>query len=444
MPTSDQISQLLDTTTELLTTVTEASSNINQASQVVTTAVSTHTAQPDPHGQYVQELTGAEPVFATVDAQGRPQGMRLRDGQVVGLAEPWLLEGRPSGTPFQQKVEGLPMPGGQSRTLLNVTGRGYVGSIFLASMAKIGTTAMDRVLNQRLEFYFDGATTPQYTVTLARFLCAEYMGTYTATPFRSDYIGASHLGGGDPGNTAITHAISGVNKMCFPFRTGLIIVLRNNGPAGAGDVHSIFSCISGVVGLPETDFTRWRLRINDGVYTSPTISEANNNHLPGQEQVLTMLQVPAGTRGRYFGLYHCLDGANVVEAVNVKHSPLEGNHKIYINNGSPVIGTTPPTLEWSGSEDYIGEVGWFGGPAPFATAAGDANTWEAAVGKYSGLTLLNNSWQGLFAGYRWHVPDPITFDNGFTLTWNVGDYAQRPWTGTCRVTWAAFWYEWVG
>ena len=84
MPTIPQITQLVDNTTSLLTTVTEASSNINQASQVVTTAVSTHTAQPDPHGQYVQELVGHLPVFAQVDTTGRPIRTVTADGQVVG------------------------------------------------------------------------------------------------------------------------------------------------------------------------------------------------------------------------------------------------------------------------------------------------------------------------------------------------------------------------
>jgi len=124
MPTSQQISQLVGNTTALLTTLTEASEAVTQAATSVTTAVSTHTAQPDPHGQYVQELAEAEPVFATVDAQGRPQGMRLRDGQVVGGGGRLLQlssEGRTRIAELLQTHTGIIHPDAGDRTTVGGT-----------------------------------------------------------------------------------------------------------------------------------------------------------------------------------------------------------------------------------------------------------------------------------------------------------------------------------
>lgn len=87
MSINEQLTGIANDISNLVDQVVVARQVVDNAATSVTTAVSTHTAQPDPHGQYVQELAGAEPVFATVDALGRPQGMRLRGGQVVGGVE---------------------------------------------------------------------------------------------------------------------------------------------------------------------------------------------------------------------------------------------------------------------------------------------------------------------------------------------------------------------
>jgi len=66
MSINEQLTGIANDISNLVDQVVVARQVVDNAATSVTTAVSTHTAQPDPHGQYVQELAGLSVPFAPV------------------------------------------------------------------------------------------------------------------------------------------------------------------------------------------------------------------------------------------------------------------------------------------------------------------------------------------------------------------------------------------
>lgn len=97
----------------------------------------------------------------------------------------------------------------------------------------------------------------------------------------------------------------------------------------------------------------------------------------------------------------------------------EGDDMIFIDDD-----TWPPSLHGTGSEDY------------FCHAYG----MQDQCGPYSGTSLFNKDhkdWEGKWTVYRWHIPDPITFQQCIKVTIEHGH-------ANCRCddySSVAYWYQ---
>ena len=110
---------------------------------------------------------------------------------------------------------------------------------------------------------------------------------------------------------------------------------------------------------------------------------------------------------------------------------VEGEANMYID------GDTYPTMNYTGTEDYFGGSYGFGNDIYL-------NRYQTFSGLYTGLyAILGDTkemynHQKRFMLYRWHVKDPVYFDEDFKMTIdNLG------WTGPRYddYTSVAYWYQ---
>ena len=128
----------------------------------------------------------------------------------------------------------------------------------------------------------------------------------------------------------------------------------------------------------------------------------------------------------------CFAGVTLASGMNGHNTCwVEGEAKMYID------GDAYPTMNYTGTEDYFGGSYGFGNDIYL-------NRYQTFSGLYTGLyAILGDTkemynHQKRFMLYRWHVKDPVYFDEDFKMTIdNLG------WTGPRYddYTSVAYWYQ---
>lgn len=237
---------------------------------------------------------------------------------------------------------------GETKTLLDVRGSGTICRIW----ATIGDRSPDMLRSLRLEMFWDGSDSPAVSV-----------------PF-GDFFGVG-LGRRVPFENALFSDPEGRSFNCFvpmPFRTGARVTLTNDSSKDLGLLFHDIDLLLGVEHSPET------------LYFHACWRRESPNEL-GQD--FAIMPKVAGS-GRFLG---CNVG---VIADPAYEGSWWGEGEVKVRFGDD----RNPTLCGTGTEDYIG-TGW-------------------GQGQYAHRTqgcLVADKDAGHWAFYRFHLDDPIYFDD---------------------------------
>jgi hypothetical protein len=321
---------------------------------------------------------------------------------------------KPTGTPAYQTNEYASVTSGSTQNILNYSGGdGYVSNLFIALAPGTANS-----LNDTINMYFNGASTPNISVPLKN-LCMSVYEDSSATAAASYFA-----------NYAVqwntNHALNGSScdfKLPIPFSNSIKIDLINN----LGATVTLWSVAEYRIGVPNT----WQ-------NTRVLHVDVDNISGVAANAVTTFENYTGGSPGRFVGVFMLND--EFPGSVSVHGASLEGDIALYLD------GSGSPNIQSSGAEDWFGTGFYFGATAAAQFAgggAGSGNANQVASGYGSGergVTFIGVT-QGVTEGaYRFHVLDPITFSSGLKLTIACGNTAQVSFTGTCTQYWTTYYY----
>ncbi|AEE48293.1 glycoside hydrolase family 172 protein [Haliscomenobacter hydrossis] len=250
-----------------------------------------------------------------------------------------------------------PIKAGEVKTLLSVTGMGIVQRIWLTFNDR--SSAMMRAL--RIDMYWDGATQPAVSAPIG------------------DFFGISH-GQIMPFENALFSSPEGRSFNCripMPFRKGARITVTNESDKELG----LF--------FYDVDFQRVTALPPDALYFH---AHWRREHKTELAKDFNMLPEVTG-KGRFLGV-----NVGLITAAEYGKSWWgEGEVKIYLDGDGQF-----PTIVGTGAEDYIGS-GW---------GLGKFIQW------YQGCPIANDSTRQ-WSFYRFHIPDPIYFQQKLRATIQV-------------------------
>jgi hypothetical protein len=298
-----------------------------------------------------------------------------------GVETRWASPENPTGAKGQAGRAGggrkgaptIAVRAGQSAVLAEA--RGTSGTV-----RRIWMTFWDRspqmLRSLRLDIYWDGAATPAVSAPLGDFFG---VGLGRTATFESALFS-------NPEGRSFNAVVP------MPFRTGMRIVLTNE---SGTDVPELFYDVDYTLGDRHPAGTpyfhaHWRRE-------SPTRLERDYEILPR-----------VAGRGRFLG-------TNVGVRVNQQEYFNtwwgEGEVKIFLDGD-----TTLPTIAGTGTEDYVGTA-W--GQGRYANL-------------YQGSPIADDG-AGLFAFYRYHIPDPVYFQRDVRVTMQqIGYLADHSRGGVAR------------
>ncbi|HEY4194432.1 MAG TPA: glycoside hydrolase family 172 protein [Mucilaginibacter sp.] len=240
---------------------------------------------------------------------------------------------------------------GESKTLLEVNSAGIVQRMWVT----INDRSLTMLRSLRLRMYWDGADKPAVDVPFGDFFC---VGLGRPIAFQSALFT-------DPEGRSFNCYIP------MPFKKGAKIVLTNEGKTNLNSLYFDIDYV--LLTTPQPDMLYFHACWNRSVH-----SELGKD--------FELLPNVIG-KGRFLGINV---GVNVDAAYG--HTWWgEGEVKMYIDGD-----TTYPTINGTGSEDYIG-TGW--GEGTFTNL-------------YQGCTVADTA-KRQYAFYRFHIPDAIYFDKNF-------------------------------
>ena len=298
-----------------------------------------------------------------------------------GVETRWASPENPTGAKGQAGRAGggrkgaptIAVRAGQSAVLAEA--RGTSGTV-----RRIWMTFWDRspqmLRSLRVDIYWDGAATPAVSAPLGDFFG---VGLGRTATFESALFS-------NPEGRSFNAVVP------MPFRTGMRIVLTNE---SGTDVPELFYDVDYTLGDRHPAGTpyfhaHWRRE-------SPTRLERDYEILPR-----------VAGRGRFLG-------TNVGVRVNQQEYFNtwwgEGEVKIFLDGD-----TTLPTIAGTGTEDYVGTA-W--GQGRYANL-------------YQGSPIADDG-AGLFAFYRYHIPDPVYFQRDVRVTMQqIGYLADHSRGGVAR------------
>lgn len=342
-----------------------------------------------------------------------------------------LSPNKPTGVLAAATGKNVTVAASATQTLLNYTGGqpGYVQSIWVA--INDGGSGTPNGLNlSTINIYYDGHGTADISMRATMFFNCQY--GYAAAPgaFANRLFGGS--GASAIGQTCYTY-------LPIPYNTQIKITLTNG---NSTSVVQIWYDITYQTGVPNT----WNgTRVLHAVATTAVNCSIN--------AVETLFSSSSLNPGRYVGTWMLTD--DVPGSVSVKGGELEGAFNIYTDSN---VGGTP-NYSSSGTEDYF-ECGYYGRGCG---AGGYSNGWSGTatynVGQFP-TTVVSNGWTGngevgttffsnnnLPANYnstssffRYHLSDPIRFQNGLGIVWNCGNSSAVNWTGTSQLFAVVYYY----
>ena len=283
---------------------------------------------------------------------------------------------------------------GATATLAEIGGAGVITNLFITSNA-------DDLRDLWLRAWWDGDETPAIEVTLASFFC---------------------LGGSGQRHEVTSAAINvGPVRGCssawaMPFLDGAILTLENRG-----------STVVDVVAYKVTHEERAAAEIPDQRFRAKTVSGEPRE--PSFE----------------FDLIDAA-GSGIIVGTSISWTAMrprwwgEGEVKVYFGDDEY------PTIVDTGTEDYFGGAWGFGRDTTYL--AGGAVGERAYNGVFTGAPYLdsNEGYPREIVLYRWHINDPIGFEDGVRMAVQVigqgpeGTYELRD----DRLTATGYWYEVVG
>jgi hypothetical protein len=311
----------------------------------------------------------------------------LAANAMYGLTPDLLsFEHRPYGTPTSFKTEVTAFNHGASVDLVNYSGGpGYMSDFWFSV-----TLNYSDLNNITMTITADGNTV--FSDRACLYFAAEYQ--YNTTVFASRFIGASNNNSNNVGY---------YNFLPVPFSSSLKITITNNSGSQNG---FCWSTLTLQLGVPNRSPRTRRMICSSGLLTNQTV-----------DTVITLVNATGLNPGRLAGISMSLD--SYPNGANPPTAPLEGNFKFYLD------GSGSPSIETSGTEDYPHMANYFQGyNAP-------------TVPDYLGLTFkTSETWNF----YRFHIPDPICFQNALKVTWNCGDSGEVNFTGGVRVAFCLWYY----
>ena len=290
---------------------------------------------------------------------------------------------RAGGTLAMAKGKGVTVANGATQTLLSYSGGpGYVADIF---------------------FTHDSNNSINMTVTVDG-------STVYSGPHCYFILGARYAAITSPFANQITSSLGGlVSKIPIPFTSSISITITNNSGTTATTYWEI-----GYVKLPEV--VDWG-RCNKLNVAQAGLSSSGDTALSlSQDQTGTLLNLSSSPPGQLLGICLEFNGASVNN-----NSILEG----------PVKFTIDGTLEFvtSGAEDYFEMADYFA-----AVSAGVSSAWASLIYKDPGSGHF-------FAACRFHVPDPVLFENALKVEVQMGDSTSGlTFTGSCLLGYTVWYY----
>ncbi|MBU2663743.1 DUF2961 domain-containing protein [Actinoplanes bogorensis] len=298
----------------------------------------------------------------------------------------------------------LPLPAGETLTLADIEGPGVIRHIWItvADRTEAGPFVLRDLV---LRAYWDGSDTPSVEVPLGDFFCNGFAtrALVTSVPI-------------------VVAPTGGMNSYIpMPFRTGARITLESQHP---GDLEHIFFQIDYTTGPVEADagyfHAQWR--------------RSNGTTALGEDHVI--LDGVEGS-GVYLGTYVAL-------ASLTRFWWGEGEVKFYVDGDSDF-----PTLCSTGLEDYAGGA-WAFQDELRASPEPVVQTFSAPYFGYPYRSIADTTKASPFSTptapmhglYRFHVPDPIYFDERLRVTlqqigaWDHGLFERQD-----DISTTAYWYQ---
>jgi len=247
-----------------------------------------------------------------------------------------------------------PLEAGESKTLLDVKGSGMITRMWFTVNDHTTTT----LRSLKLDIFWDKAPTPAVSVPFGDFFCALLE---KRIPFE----------------TALLANPEGKSFNCFipmPFRKAARLVITNESKE---KLRLLFYDIDFVLGVKHSP---------DVLYF----------HAIWRREIPTKLQRDFEILPRIKGSGRFL-GTNIGVILNPDYGDTwwgEGEIKMYIDGDKKL-----PTIVGTGTEDYIG-TGW-------------------GQGKFNHMyqgCLISNKEQGRYLFYRYHIPDPVYFNEDIRVT----------------------------
>lgn len=324
-------------------------------------------------------------------------GAVVDSGPTIGA--PWHSPGRP----YTARVEGPTVLASGTHTALDIDGHGYITQVF---MSVAGSDAAGRQ-NTRLKVYVDGETSPSINVMLVDMACARGVEATNVAPhtdgalhvqFQSRYVGYTSF--------AFRGSANGVGYNIYiniPFTTHVKVEFTNG--SGANSI-----ILGGYLSYYLTDQPLYW-----GKYRKLHGTSINGVSVAAYAEQ-SILNLTSGS-GLLHGFYLYMDGGDG------NYNFLEGNVRAYID------GETSPSVHYDSTEDYF-NFPWY---------VWAANNTRNLTTDFYGCTRKNDS--DIVGMYRWHVPDPLTYSNGFRLTWSAGEVTAVPVVNNVTIHGVAWYYE---
>ena len=302
-----------------------------------------------------------------------------------------LSESKLPGTAGSSSAKNVSLANNATQTLLNLTGQsgGYVSYLWIGFNAS--DTASTMVITT------DGNTV--FSDRACLFFGAEYISNQSS--FASRFIGASSNNSNNVGFYSF---------IPIPFNASISITFTNK----SGGTASVFYEVFYQNAIADNWKRTKKLWCASGTIAAATAYSAQ-----------TLLNASSLSQGRLLGIAFSID--SYPGSANPPTAPLEGYFKIYLD------GAGSPAIQSSGTEDYIGLSNYFQGFP--ATPGGNAATPYTPA--YSGITIKSTyTWNA----YRFHIIDPIVFQNAIKVTWDNGESAAVSFTGTTRFAYCIWYY----
>lgn len=264
-----------------------------------------------------------------------------------------------AGGSENKKAKGHPaefMAPGEAKSLLNFSGAGIIRRIWIT----VSNRTPVNLRSIKIEMYWDGSSKPAVSVPLG------------------DFFGVA-LGRKTAFENALFSDPEGRSFNCYipmPFRKGARVLLVNESKA---TIHLFY----------DIDFLKVKEHPPGTLYFHAFWSRDQRPELAKDFEILPMVK----GKGRYLGM-----NMGVITDPLLQRSWWgEGEVKIYMDGDKDL-----PTLNGSGTEDYIG-TGW--GQGVFA------HDFQGCLV----ADTLNREW----AFYRYHVPDPVYFQKECRVTLQI-------------------------